>query len=226
MPFGSGQPVICVVTDRRRLPPPVDDSLIRLVTAVAAAGVDLIQVRERDLDARGLLTLTCHVRDAAAGRAAVIVNDRTDVALAAGVRGVHLRGDSAETVRVRAIVPRGFLVGRSVHSAAEATVRGAGTDFLIAGTVFHTASKPGLNRPLGPDGLEAVCRAVDRPVLAIGGMTADNIGDIGATGAAGIAAIGIFTDLVTAVCDEHLDARMERLVSALRKRFRRSVPRQ
>jgi thiamine-phosphate diphosphorylase len=121
----------------------------------------------------------------------VVVNDRVDIALAAGADGVHLRGDSIAPETVRRITPARFLIGRSVHGAEEAAgVTGA--DYLIAGTVWPSASKPDDHHRLGLNGLAAVVEAVDVPVLAIGGVALDRIHDVSLAGAAGIAAIGLF----------------------------------
>jgi thiamine-phosphate pyrophosphorylase len=192
-----GRPIICLVTDRSRLPYPREHNLILLAAAAASAGVDLIQVRERDLDDRRLFSLTTRIVAAAAGTdAAVVVNDRADVAIAAGASGVHLRSDSVPTVRVRTIAPAGFLVGRSIHSAAEAAAESAaGVDYLLMGTVHPTPSKPSGTAIAGVEGLRAACRASAVPVIAIGGISAENAGEIGRSGAAGIAAITLFASV-------------------------------
>ena len=132
--------------------------------------------------------------DAVRGSAArVLVNDRVDVALAAGAHGVHLRADSMPARRVRPLCPPGFLIGRSVHARDEAVaaVEGGGLDYLLFGTVFATASKPG-RTPAGPDALAGVIAAGAVPVLAVGGVSPDNLGKVAAAGAAGFAAIGLF----------------------------------
>src|SRR5439155_9865593 len=120
----------------------------------------------------------------------VIVNDRLDVAIACGADGVHLRGDSIAVAAVRRVAPRGFIVGRSVHAVEEA-LAAAGADYLIAGTVFPSASKPRAAL-LGCDGLAAIARSVDVPVLAIGGITESRVDAVVQAGAAGCAAIGLF----------------------------------
>jgi thiamine-phosphate pyrophosphorylase len=160
--------------------------------AAARAGVDLVQVRERGLEDRALVALAVALRDAMSGAGArMIVNDRIDVALAAGANGVHLPASALPCARARAIVPDGFLVGRSVHSAAEAvTAEGSGgCDYLIFGTVFESASKPAGHRVAGVRALAEVCAAVRLPVLAIGGITTARIPDVVRAGAAGIAAV-------------------------------------
>ena len=182
---------ICIVTDRQRFDPPID-GLLAMVREAVGAGADLIQVREPDLEARDLAALVARVLALARGSATrVLVNDRLDVALACGADGVHLRADSVPAADARRIAPAGFLIGRSVHSPGEVDAAG-GADYLIAGTVYPTTSKPGGTRWLGPDGLREIVRAAAVPVLAIGGITVDRAGEVGATGAAGIAAIGAF----------------------------------
>jgi thiamine-phosphate diphosphorylase len=194
-------PVLCLVTDRHQLarlraPHREEDAVVACVAAAARAGVDLIQVRERDLEGGALTRLVQRCVAAAAGtRTRVLVNDRVDVALAAGAHGVHLPGHGVPAVRVRGIVPRGFLIGRSVHHASEAARVAAegGLDYLVFGTVFATASKPGL-APAGVKGLAAAAAAVPLPVLAIGGVTLDAAPEIARAGAAGAAAIAMFAD--------------------------------
>jgi thiamine-phosphate pyrophosphorylase len=141
-----------------------------------------------------------------------VVNDRLDVAVACGADGVHLRGDSMTAAAARAIAPPGFLIGRSVHGADEARSAGP-VDYLVAGTVFRTASKDATAPLLGIDGLAAVVRAAHHssgtPVLAIGGVSVDCAAEIASAGAAGVAAMGLFTPA----------ASLALVVSRLRARF-------
>jgi thiamine-phosphate pyrophosphorylase len=185
---------LCLVTDRRRLGGE-PEAVVAQARAAAAAGVDLIQIRERDLDAAALVALACRVIEATRGsRTRVVINDRLDVALTCGADGVHLRGDSVPTSAARRLAPRPFLVGRSVHTVSEAG--GAGdVDWLIAGTAFPSTSKPGADGCLGVDGLRAIVAAACAPVLAIGGIALDNVDRVAETGAAGIAAIGLFATI-------------------------------
>lgn len=219
MNAGLSRPVFCLVTDRHRTPG--DDQLIRLVRHATAAGVNLVQIRERGLGDRRLLALTRSIVAAVEGTAArVVVNDRVDVALAAGADGVHLRADSPPAAAVRAMVPAGFLVGRSVHSEAEAIEAAASeVDYLVLGTIFPTASKPAGVSPLGLKPLERAARAIPVPILAIGGITADNVGRVAAAGAAGFAAIGLFADLSRGPAAEGPGAALEPLLAGLRGAF-------
>ena len=186
-------PIICVVTDGR------GDTLrtVARIRAAAEAGVDLVQIREPHLPDRALLELTRQACDIAQGTSTrIVVNDRLDVALEANAHGVHLRGCSYSAARVRAIVTSEFLIGRSVHDLDEAVsaAREGGCNYLLFGTVFPSGSKPEGHRVAGLQALSEVCGRVTLPVIAIGGVTPATAGDIPRTGAAGIAAIGLFDD--------------------------------
>jgi thiamine-phosphate diphosphorylase len=186
---------LCLVTDRQRFARSLP-ALLAQIRAGVEACVDLVQIRERDLDAAALSSLVTAVVDLTRGSTTrVVVNDRLDVALACGADGVHLRGDSVPIPAARRLAPRPFLVGRSLHSADEivsAGVNAASVDYLIAGTVFPTASKPDVTTRLGVEGLRTIVRATTVPVLAIGGVTLERLAEVASTGAAGIAAIGLF----------------------------------
>jgi len=189
-------PVLCFVTDRRRFGRSWEDALVNRVRAAAVEGVHLIQIRERDLDGGPLTRLVTACVNAVRGtRTRVLVNDRFDVAVAAGAHGVHLRGDSFPASRVRACAPPGFLIGRSVHSVSEAVVTadadGDAINYLIFGTVFESSSKPD-RVAAGLQELSAVACATRIPVLAIGGVTSGTIADVMGAGAAGVAGISMF----------------------------------
>jgi thiamine-phosphate diphosphorylase len=187
------RPIACMVTDRIRIADPTLALLVAHVRIAAAAGVQLVQVRERDLDGRALFELARLAIDAVRGTAArILINDRLDVAIAAGAHGVHLRSTSFSPSRARAIVPPGFLIGQSVHSAADAAAA-RGADYLLFGNVFETGSKPG-KPAIGLDALADVVRATPVPVLAIGGVTAERVPEVLAAGAAGYAGISMFGD--------------------------------
>jgi thiamine-phosphate pyrophosphorylase len=121
-----------------------------------------------------------------------VVNDRLDVALAAGAGGVHLRADSVPPRLARSLAPSGFLIGRSVHRVEDATEVEADVDYVIAGTVWSTSSKPVGHELLGVRGLAAITAAVQVPVLAIGGVTVETSAAAAAAGAKGVAGIGLF----------------------------------
>jgi thiamine-phosphate pyrophosphorylase len=194
--------IVHLVTDRRRLSGPAStfararECLLRQVAFAIEARVDVVQIRERDLEAADLARLTTDAVALARGsRTRVVVNDRLDVALAAGAAGVHLRGDSIAPQAARSIAPAGFLIGRSVHAVEDAVQSAADVDYLIAGTVWDTESKTGAagsHSLLGVRGLAAVAAAVGVPVIAIGGVTAERMPALAESGAAGVAAIGFF----------------------------------
>jgi thiamine-phosphate pyrophosphorylase len=220
---GLSEPIFCLVTDGRRTlrDPENRDELVELVRHAAAAGVNLVQVRERNLDDRHLLALTRSIVHAVEGTAAkVVVNDRVDIALAGGADGVHLRADSPPAEVVRAMVPAEFLIGRSVHGESEAiTAARTGVDYLILGTIFPTASKPAGAAWLGIEALERAAGAIHVPILAIGGITARHVGSLAAAGAAGFAAIGLFAGMPNET-DGERGAELQTLMAAVRAAFR------
>jgi thiamine-phosphate pyrophosphorylase len=214
--------VLCLVTDRRRLIGTDNrdascERLIELAREAVDAGIDIIQIRERDLESAALVDLVATIVEIAGGSPTrVVVNDRLDIALASGSGGVHLRADSIASRAARSIVPARFVVGRSVHDAAEAAREAAEADYLLAGTVFNTPSKPPGPPLLGTNGLTQVVRAVRVPVLAIGGMTIDRADQVAATGAAGLAAISLFLPSPSRT--------MVSVVEELRTRFDSPIP--
>ena len=190
---------VCVVTDRCQLSPeartPRDEALAltRWLEDAVPAGIDLIQLRERDLPAHLLADVARAASRLAVGSSTrVVVNDRADVAFAAGCDGVHLRADGPGIARVRTMAPEGrgsglWVVGRSVHSRAEAEAHSE-AHYLLFGAVFPSGLKPGR----GLDALRDVVASTPAPVLAIGGLTPDRAAACVAAGAAGVAAIGLF----------------------------------
>jgi thiamine-phosphate diphosphorylase len=186
--------VFCLVTDRTRCDD--EDRLVDIVGHAASAGVHLVQVRERDLEAKRLCELVGRCVAAAHGtRTRILVNDRFDVAIAAGAHGVHLPSHGVAARRLRRLCPPGFIIGRSVHAAeeAKAVVADGGVDFLVFGTVFSSTSKPDV-APAGLDALRGVVSSVPVPVLAIGGVTIERIRSLAAAGASGVAAISLFSE--------------------------------
>lgn len=196
------RPVLCLVTTgasaaRANADDEGATDIVEVAARASAAGIDIIQIREPRLPERALLTATRRVLGAVdRSRTAVLVNDRSDIALAAGADGVHLRADGVGAARVRGLAPAGFLIGRSVHSVEEARAAEAerATDYLIFGTVFPSGSKSADHPIAGVDALRHVCSAVSLPVLAIGGITDHRAAEAVEAGAAGIAAIGLFAD--------------------------------
>lgn len=200
-------PLICLITDRRSLQvhagqPEEDllDGLVEQARIAASSGCQLIQIREKDLAAGALLSLTRRVIEAARGYGArVLVNDRLDVALAAGADGVHLPASSLPPAEARAIADRAglpdFVIGVSTHSLEDALAAESGrADFIVTGPVFETPSKATYGPPMGLERLGEICSRIRIPVLALGGITPENFDRPLRAGAAGIAGIGIFSD--------------------------------
>jgi len=185
-------PCLCLVTDRR-----VGDeaTLVERVADAVKGGVDLVQLREKDLHGAQLLELSCRLRDALGGRALLVVNERVDVAAALPSDGVQLGEDAVPVPAARRILGPEMLIGRSVHSvdgARQAVDDGA--DFLVVGTMFASRSHPG-EEPSGPELLAQVVSRCSLPAIGIGGITADNCHQIMAAGASGVAVItGILAD--------------------------------
>ena len=197
--------ILCAVTDRRRLGTFTSigaalDALLAQARAAADAGLDIFQIREPDLPDLALLDLAARARDAIAGSTLrLLINDRLDIAIAAGLDGAHLRGASYPARRARVMAPadRPFLIGRSVHGVEEASAADAagGLDYLIVGTIFATTSKPADQGLAGVQTLGEAVRACRLPILAIGGISLENAALVAHTGAAGLAAIGLFQEV-------------------------------
>lgn len=209
------KPILCYVTDRRSFlgarRKDSLDPLLERIELLAAAGVDWIQLREKDLSGKQSAALTSEallrVRKPAGqakDRTSILVNDRLDVALAEQAGGVHLGENSLPMQEVKRLLaasparkslPRDFRAGVSCHSleAAESAAT-AGADYIFFGPVFATPSKASYGAPQGLDRLARVCASLTIPVLAIGGITLENAPACFLAGASGIAAIRLFQD--------------------------------
>jgi thiamine-phosphate pyrophosphorylase len=168
--------------------------LLACIERAIAEGVDQIQIREKDLAARELLLLTRRIVELGAGRRTrILVNSRTDIALAAGAHGVHLPADSISPRYLRAIAPPGFLVGVSTHERCEIlAAQEEGADFVVFGPVFSPGSKISHLPETGPEGLRAAVQGLTIPVFALGGITPENADLCIQAGAAGVAGISLF----------------------------------
>ena len=202
------QPLLYLITNRQaflRNPEISDKEAWRLqieaIRLASASGCQLIQIREKDVSAQALTEFTREAIAAARPYGAkVFVNDRLDVAITANADGVHLRVTSLAVAEVRRAINKikltNFLIGVSTHSLEEATVaQKSGADFIVCGPVYNTPSKREYGRPLGLETLAEVCQAIEMPVLALGGITLKNFREPLQRGAAGIAAIGLFSNL-------------------------------
>jgi thiamine-phosphate diphosphorylase len=176
--------LIYVITDCRLRP---DLDPLDLMEQVARSGADMMQVREKDLDAASLMSLAR--RAVGVAGAPVYVNRRADVAVAAGAVGVHLPADGLPVGDVASRWP-GLRRGRSTHSRQEAmAAEAAGAHFITCGPVFDTPSKRPFGPPLGLRVLRETAEAVRVPVIAIGGIHAGNVGQVAALPIAGVAMI-------------------------------------
>jgi thiamine-phosphate pyrophosphorylase len=215
MPLKNSGPILCYVTDRRSVESPtqqyVIDRLLEKIETVSVAGVNWIQIREKDLSSKDSAALTRGAMERiskhfshAQNQTRILVNDRLDVALAEQAGGVHLGVNSLPVAEAKRLVmaaqsaqtlPRDFLIGVSCHSfEAAKSAASAGADYIFFGPVFATPSKVSYGAPQGLDRLTQVSRSIDIPVLAIGGITLANVALCIAAGASGIAAIRLFQD--------------------------------
>ncbi len=168
---------------------------VALARALLAGGAELLQVRLKGASAARLLAVATEV--VALGHAAgalVLVNDRPDVARAAGADGVHLGQDDLPVAAARRVLGPGALVGVSTHDVGQArAAAAAGADYLGVGPVFATTSKTAALPPRGLDLVRAVRAAVACPLVAIGGITAATAAAVRAAGADSVAMIGALT---------------------------------
>ena len=200
--LNSSRPLLCYVTDRSLLPSSSPhESLLEKIAAATSAGVNLIQLREKDLSTASLVALA---RSALSlhPQPRLLVNDRLDIAFSTRCAGVHLSEQSLPVTEARRVIDDAafkqaepFLVGVSCHSLdAVLVAASAGADYVFFGPVFATPSKAGFGPPQGLARLAEVCRSVSIPVLAIGGITLENASLCINAGASGLAAIRLFQD--------------------------------
>ncbi len=181
--------VLCMITDGTAAKD--REAWIDRVVAGLNAGANMIQIREKDLDAGELLELT-RLTVALAGEAPVVVNSRVDVAIAAGAAGAHLPANSIPASRWRGLA-RGLVLGVSCHTLAELqAAEEDGADYAIFGPVFAPLSKNSDLTPRGLDGLRAAASSVRIPIFAVGGITAENSQSCFDAGGRGVAAITLF----------------------------------
>jgi thiamine-phosphate pyrophosphorylase len=197
------RPIICYVTDSKALNArDTGAKILSQIRQALLAGADWVQVREKFLTTHELLDLVRKAVEAAieCGSARIVVNDRIDVALAGGAHGVHLGHTSIPTREAgrwyrSGNAPDDFLVGVSCHSLEEALqAQQDGARYLFFGPIFETPSKLPFGQPQGLEKLGEVCRGVETPVIAIGGVNDKNAIECIRAGAAGIAAIRLFQE--------------------------------
>jgi thiamine-phosphate pyrophosphorylase len=197
-----------VITDTR----PGRDAL-SVVTAALEAGAPVVQVRGKNLTDRELYELTCRVLNACARHGATcIVNDRLHVALGAGAHGGHVGADDLPVTVARTVLGPASVLGATARDPATALAHeAAGASYLGVGPVYRTSTKHDLPDPIGVTGVERIAAAVDIPIIAIAGVTADRIPELLEAGAHGVAVVGAISDAE----DPHLAT--EQLLLALEK---------
>jgi thiamine-phosphate pyrophosphorylase len=176
---------------------PEFQAILTQVSAAVAAGIDLLQIREKNLSARVLFELCEQAGRLTSGTSTrLLVNDRADIAAGAGADGVHLTARSLDAATIRKTFGAKLLIGASTHSIDEAVAaRDGGADFIVFGPIFETPSKLQYGAPLGLDRLSAATTSLRNfPVLALGGITFGNAQDCLNAGASGIAGISLFSD--------------------------------
>jgi thiamine-phosphate pyrophosphorylase len=200
MKLDPSKPILYLITRGATTETTTADSpefkqIIEQVSAAVAAGIDLVQLREKRLSARVLSELTRQAsvltRDTATR---VLVNDRADIAAVTGADGVHLTTRSIDAATIRRTFGDDFLIGASTHSFEEArAAQEAGADLIVFGPVFDTSAKREYGAPVGVEKLSRVTRELgDFPVLALGGVTMENVARCLNAGARGIAGISLF----------------------------------
>jgi len=184
------RPLLYAITDGRAL---AGRDPLPMIERAVAAGIDLIQIRERELSARELLALAAAAVKRARGTATrILINDRLDVALAAQADGIHLPTHGLPVADVRQRYPE-LLVGASTHNLEELRrAEEGGADFVVFGPVYETPSKKKYGAPVGLAALAEAARDARIPVLALGGLKEENAAACLAAGAAGLAAISLF----------------------------------
>jgi len=177
-----------LITDRHQTG---DKPLTDVVQAALQGGVRAVQLREKDLDDDALYDLAVHLRSLTHEYGArLLINTRIDICQAAGADGVHLGINGISVIEARQMLGKELLIGYSAHSVAEAcSAEAAGADFVTFSPVFHTPSKAAYGEPVGLDKLKDACATLAIPVFALGGIKKENIGEVMAAGARGIALI-------------------------------------
>lgn len=191
-------PLVYLITDGETDPQNFSLRLpktLKIIETAVQAGVSLVQIREKTLPAKFILELSREAVSITRGSPTkLLINDRADIALAAGADGVHLTSNSIPTRVIRQYFPKDFIIGVSTHTLGKAKLaRCEGADFAVFSPVFYSPNK---GKPQGTAGLSKVCRALNPwPVVALGGIDETNFAETLDAGAKGVAAIRLFSDL-------------------------------
>lgn len=174
-------PRIHVITD-------LPYTTVELIGDIVDAGVDAIQIRAKNLSDRELFDFAVAVVGRVGDRATVIVNDRLDIAMAAGAAGVHLGLEDLPVAHARRLAPDGFLIGGTCRNVAQALrAKEDGADYLGVGPIYRSTTKQGLPEPLGLEALSVLAGIL--PTIAISGISVDRVTDVMAGGAYGVAVV-------------------------------------
>ncbi|KAF0244157.1 MAG: thiamine-phosphate pyrophosphorylase [bacterium] len=193
---------LCLITNRKLLTPPhlsedLDNTLNRLLEfclQAAQAGIDIIQIREKDLSTKELANFVTKLTSVVTNTS-ILVNDRLDIALSCGATGVHLPSNSFPIKDVRKLVGSKFIISQSTHSIEEAKLAAdQGADFILFSPIFDTPSKQAFGKPLGLELLKQAINVVSCPIIALGGITRQNAYSVLECGVAGLAAIRLFIE--------------------------------
>lgn len=181
-------PRLCLITDRRIVR---KGTLTSAVKAALDGGVRMVQLREKDLPIRDLLSLAEEMRELTRMYDALLfINDRLDVAICAEADGVHLPQNGLPVEGIKPVLPGGMRVGVSTHSLAEANeAEAGGADFITFGPVYETPSKAAYGKPVSVTALNKVCGSVKIPIYGLGGIAAGRVGEVLEAGAYGVAMI-------------------------------------
>ena len=198
---GSELSPLYLITDRKRLPR--GSRLPEYLEPLLQAGLTLLQLREKDLDAARLYSLAKEVRTLTQDYGCrLLINDRIDIALAVNADGVHLGHHSLPIAQARKVLGPAPLIGASTHSLSEAlSAQQQGADFLTCGPVFPTASKTLYGAPLGLNQVAQIQTQVRLPVYALGGISLENLTDVSTQGLAGFALISALQQSVSPAAD-------------------------
>ena len=200
-------PPLYVVTNRHQT---CDRPLRSVIQETLSAGTKFVQLREKDLDTRQLITLAKDIlTETRQHEALFLMNDRADITKCIGADGVHLQSDSLPIQQVRQFLGTHALIGKSTHSLDEAlAAEDEGADFLVLGPIYDTPSKRGYGPPLELGVLETVCQRSSIPIYAIGGITLERVKEVKLTGAYGVAVISAVLEStsITTVTHQFLKA--------------------
>lgn len=188
--MGREIPIFLAISERRGLDRPFE----RWLEELLAAGVEAVQIREKELADRELFDLACRARRALGSRALLLINGRADIAVASGADGVHLPARGLPIKALRDRIGTRLMIGVSTHHPDEVSAaRRAGADYATFGPIFPTPSKMRYGPPPGLEGLRQATRH-GLPVLALGGLAVEHLETVRKQGAAGIAGIRLFQD--------------------------------